>query len=160
MKGHGWRTRTVVSSDPAVVDGREKVSWVRRYICNACGVVIQVTPEGILKRILYALEAIIRAWLAVMEKPLGEGLTEEESCERHGRTLLQEESGRGGAPRWRALSRWASRIEAWWPGRAVAGSTWRERVRSLLSGFLVGGGGVDGLLVRALNAHLGGGAAM
>jgi hypothetical protein len=153
MRGHGQRSRAIVER------GTEKTSWVRRYRCNACGAIVQVGPEGILKGFLYTLQAIALAWVAVVKAPVGEGLSEDAAGDRHARGPLAVEKSRGGASRWRSLSRWASKIETWWPTRTVMGTTWRERVTSLLLGF-VGDGGLEDLADRALAAHLAGGAIM
>jgi len=124
-------------------------AWARRFRCTGCGAVCTVAPPGVLPRFLYSLYAIVKAWLLATPRPVGEGLDDAAVYARQGVDRLSAEGSRSGPPRWRSLPRWAGHIGAWWPGRAVAGSTWRQRVGSLLVGFTAEGDVTD----RALASH-------
>ena len=117
-----------------------------------------------LYRYLYSLAAILTAWLLAIRPALGDGLDQEAVYDRQGvdrRTgPPPPEKGRSGCRRWRSLMRWADQIEAWWPTRAVLGTTWSARAEGLLLGFLPGGDGRAGLRRRAITSHAGGGMAV
>lgn len=147
LHGHGARVRETV------LPGEERASiarvFVRRYRCTACGAVCSVQPPGVLPRFLYSLYAIVNAWLLGTPRPVGGGLEDAAVYARQGVDRLSPEPHRPGAVRWRSLSRWAGHIGLWWPGRAVAGVTWRQRVGSLLAGFTAEGDVTE----RALASH-------
>jgi hypothetical protein len=154
MHGHGARTRSGVlpGDDRAVI----RTVAVRRYRCTACGATCTVHPVGVLPRFLYTLYAIVNAWRLAMPRPVGEGLDDAAVYARQGVDRLSVEGSRSGPQRWRSLARWARHIGTWWPGRAIAGSTWRQRVGSVLVGFAAEGD----VTARALASHAACGAAM
>lgn len=149
LHGHGPRVRETV------VPGEERASiarvFVRRYLCTACTKTCTVHPAGVLPRFFYSLYAIVNAWLLSVPRPVGRGLGDAAVYARQGvDRCLAPEAHRPGPIRWRSLARWAGRIGGWWPGRAVAGSTWRQRVGSLLAGFTTEGDVTE----RALASHV------
>jgi hypothetical protein len=154
MHGHGSRRRSGVL--PGEEHGVITEIAVRRYRCTACGAVCTVHPAGVLPRFLYTLYAIVNAWRLATPRPVGSGLDDAAVYARQGVDRLSVEGSRSGPLRWRSLSRWAGHVGAWWPGRAAAGSTWRQRVGSLLVGFAAEGDVTE----RALASHATCGAAM
>jgi hypothetical protein len=159
LEGHGVRWRDVVV--PGEVPTLER-AWARRFHCERCGGVCIVGPPGVLPRYVYALTAILGAWFLAAARPVGDGLSDEAVYARTGVDRRKDggEPGRAGVRRWRSLRRWAGQLEAWWPTRPVPEGTWRERVASLLVGFLPGDEGRDGATRRAVVAHAAGGTAM
>lgn len=129
--------------------------------CDTC---CAVGPPDVVPRHLYALGAILTAWLLALAQPLGEGLDQVAVYARQGvdrrAGVSSAELRRSGRRRWRSLGRWAARIETWWPARPVMGTTWRQTAHALLVGFVAGGGGRDGLRSRALAAHASSGCGM
>jgi len=164
LHGHGIRGRLVVFANDD--DGRATLGfvWTRRFRCRGCGVCCAVGPPGVLLRYQYSLDAIVTAWLLAIARPLGEGLDQLAVYARQGvdrvAGVTSAEARRSGRRRWRSLSRWASRIAAWWPGRVAGGRTWRDRAHALLVGFVAGGGGRVGLRARAVTGHAVRGAAV
>lgn len=154
LHGHGIRVRSGVfpGGDRAVIG---EIA-VRRYRCTACGATCTVHPACVLPRFAYTLYAIVNAWRLAMGRPVGEGLDDVAVYARQGVDRLSAEGSRSGPVRWRSLARWAGHVGAWWPGRTVAGSTWRQRVGSLLVGFAAEGD----VTARALASHAACGAAM
>jgi hypothetical protein len=163
--GHGTRDRT------AVLPGRHwqgpariVVVVARRFVCTECGTTITVLPRGILPRHLYSLFAIVHAWWLATAAPLGCGLDDRAVCARQGvdRLPMATERHRTGRRRWSSLARWATKIGVWWPTVAVAGTTWRARVATLLIAFVAGAGEAlaAGIVGRAVRRHAGDGAAM
>jgi hypothetical protein len=138
LHGHGLRDRELVLPG----EGRARLLrvWVRRFRCTACDSTCSVLPPGALPGQLYSLVAILTAWWLGARRPLGEGLDDGAVYARQGVDRLTPERHQNGRLRWRSLVRWASRIEAWWPGHVVAGSTWRRRVEGLLTGLIATGG--------------------
>lgn len=164
---HGHGVRMVMMVLPGKHwQGRAQIVWVavRRFRCKRCGAVVAVYPPGVLPRHLYSLLSIVAAWWHGVGPPLGEGLDDEAVYARQGvdRWPAGPEGHRTGRRRWRSLARWAAKISAWWPGRAVAGSTWRAQVASLLAGFAAEAGeaGLAGVLARAVASHAGAGTVM
>lgn len=154
LHGHGTREREAVL--PGQDRARLVTVMVRRFQCTACEATCTVRPEGVLAGLAYTLLAIVNAWRLASRRPVGEGLDDAAVYAHQGVDRLSPEGGRGGATRWRSLARWADQIGVWWPARAVAGSTWRQRVGSLLAGFIAEGD----LTERALASHAACGAAM
>lgn len=146
LHGHGLRDREVVL--PGLESARLLRVWVRRFRCTACTATCSVLPPGVLPGHLYSLFAILKAWWLGARRPVGEGLGDGPVYARQGVDRLTPERHQRGRPRWRSLVRWAARIDAWWPGRAVTGVTWRHRVEGLLAGLLAVG--VDDWLVHAV----------
>lgn len=163
LHGHGLRWRWVVLP-PVRKKGRVRQvrCWVRRYRCTACGCCHSVLPEGVLPRYNYGLAVMVAAWLAAAPRPLGQGEAELAVWALLGLDRPRPERHRSGASRWRSLSRWAQRIPSWWPGRSASGSTWRQRVASLLAGFTVEARSaeLEQVVATALGAHAAWGAAM
>lgn len=170
MHGHGVREILVVIP-PRHWQGVARLVPVplRRFRCNRCGATITVHPHGVLPRCAYSLFAIVFAWWSACRPPMGQGLDDAAVYALQGVDRPtpgpEPESrlrARSGVRRWRSLARWAAKIGEWWPGRAVAGATWRERAASLLVGFAAEAGGADvgRLLTRAVAGHAGAGAAM
>jgi hypothetical protein len=164
---HGHGVREVLAVMPGRHwQGRARIVGVavRRFRCKQCGAVVAVYPPGVLPRHLYSLLAVVAAWWHRVEPPLGGGLDDEAVYVRQGvdRWPQGTEEHRTGRRRWRSLARWAAKVGAWWPGRAVAGSTWRARVASLLAGFAAEAGeaGLSGVMARAVASHVGAGAVM
>ncbi|MGH6690384.1 MAG: hypothetical protein ACREF4_06875 [Gammaproteobacteria bacterium] len=157
LHGHGIRLRSVVLANDSEGSATLGVVWTRRYRCRGCGVCCSVSASGVLPRFQYSLDAIVTAWLLVIAVPLGEGLDQLAVYARQGVDRVagvpSAEARRSGRRRWRSLSRWASRIEAWWPGQAVGAGAWRERAHALLVGFVAGGGGRAALRARAVAVH-------
>jgi hypothetical protein len=163
--GHGSRdVQVVVPGENWLGKARMMIVACRRFLCKKCGATPMLYPAGVVPRYLYSLLAILAAWWFSVEPPVGEGLDEEEVYARQGVDRLQSgpEKNRTGKRRWPSLSRWAARIESWWPGRAVVGNTWRARVSSLLAGFSAEASeaGFTGVLTRAVSSHASAGAAM
>lgn len=138
--------------------------WSRRFRCVRCDTCCAVGPPGVVPRHLYALGAIVTAWLLALARPLGDGLDQVAVYARQGADRRggggDAEPGRAGRRRWRSLGRWAARIETWWPTRPVTGATWRQAAQVLLVGFVAGGDGRDGLRSRAIAAHASSGCSM
>ena len=136
--------------------------WVRRYRCTACDRCQSVHPEGVLSHHAYGLALIVAAWLATAPPPLGRGQAELAVWALLGLDRPTPEKHRSGPGRWRNLSRWSKQIPVWWPGRSASGSTWKQRVSSLLTGFSVEARSLDPEAVAtvALGAHAAWGAAM
>jgi hypothetical protein len=155
--GHGKRWRLVV-----MPGARALRVWTWRFLCQRCGCTCSVSPDDVLARHRYALSAILTAWFLGVARPIGDAKADEEVYALVGvdRRLPGPEAMRSGCARWRSLGRWAARIEAWWPARAVVGSSWRQRATSLLSGFLPGDGERGAAIRRAVAAHTAGGTAM
>jgi hypothetical protein len=162
--GHGVRIVVVVIPGKHWHRAQLVTVEVRRFRCKRCGSVVVVRPPGTLPRHLYSLFSIVSAWWQSLAPPGGEGLDDEAVNARQGVDCwpVGPEEHRTGRRRWRSLARWAAEIGAWWPGRAVAGSTWRARVASLLAGFAAEAGeaGLAGVLARAVASHAGAGAVM
>jgi len=163
LHGHGLRWRMVVL--PPGKKGKKARwlrCWVRRYRCTACRCCQSVHPEGVLPHHAYSVALIVAAWLATVPPPLGQGQAELAVWALLGLDRPTPERHRAGAPRWRNLSRWAGQIPAWWPGRSASGSTWRQRVSSLLTGFVAEARSLEPEAVAAvaLGAHAAWGAAM
>jgi hypothetical protein len=136
--------------------------WTWRFLCRRCGATCTVSPEEVIARHRYALNAIVTAWFFAAARPVGEGKADAAVYALVGvdRRLPGPEAHRGGKARWRSLGRWATRIAIWWPARPVVGHTWRLRAAALLTGFLPGDGGRDDAVRRAIVAHTAGGTAM
>lgn len=165
FQGHGVRMLSVVLPPEPGSERAQLIDLpVRRFKCVDCGAVVAIYPPGVVPRCLFTLFAIVTAWCLSLRTPLGGGLTEEAVCGRQGvdRFPVGGETNRSGRRRWRSLSRWTARIGEWWPGRIVTGSTWRERISSLLTGFLAESDteGMGGIVARAVEAHASSGAAM
>ena len=163
LHGHGLRWRMVVLPPVKKSKAARWVRcWVRRYRCTACGCSHSVHPEGVLAHCAYSIGLIVAAWLATAPAPLGRGQAELAVWALLGLDRPTRERRRAGAPRWRTLSRWARKIPAWWPGRSASGSTWRQQVSSLLTGFVVEARSSEPEAVAtvALGAHAAWGAAM
>jgi len=113
-----------------------------------------VLPPGVLPCHLYSLMAIVRAWVLVAAEPVGQGVDDPLAYAVQGRK--QATSWTKPWPyRWRSLDRWASRIEAWWPGRAATDC------HALLVGFVSeAGDDLHAILGRATASHVRCGAAM
>lgn len=142
---------------------------LRRFRCTRCGATITIHPKGLLPRLAYSLFAIVFAWWSACKPPIGQGRDDPAVYALQGVDRVtpgpERDSrlrARSGVRRWRSLARWAAKIGEWWPGRAVAGTTWRERVASLLTGFAAEAGGADigRLLARGVASHAGAGAPM
>lgn len=163
--GHGSRDiQLVVPGEDWKGKARMLLLSCRRFLCKKCGATQIVYPKGVVPRHLYSLLAILTAWWFSVEPPLGKGLEEQEVYARQGVDRLKSgpEKNRTGKRRWASLSRWATKIDLWWPGRIVLGNTWRARVSSLLAGFAAEAreAGLPGMLARAVASHVGAGAAM
>jgi hypothetical protein len=118
-------------------------------------------PRGLLPRHAYSLFTIVLAWwLSGQRGAHDEAVYALLGVDR--RRPGPESRHRTGRRRWRSLARWARRIGEWWPGRAVAGTTWRERVASLLAGFAAEAREADlvGVIGRAVASHVDAGAVM
>jgi len=169
MHGHGVRHVVVVIPPPHWQGvARLVTAPLRRFLCTRCGTTVTVHPRGVLPRCAYSLFAIVFAWWSACKPPIGQGRDDPAVYALQGvdRAVSNEPNAkpesvhRSGRPRWRGLARWAAKIREWWPGRAVAGTTWRERVGSLLAGFAAEAGGADiaRVLIHAEASHAGRGA--
>jgi len=136
--------------------------WVRRYRCTTCGRCQSVHPEGVLAHYTYGLALVVAAWMATVPAPLGQGQAELAVWALLGLDRPTLEKHRSGPGRWRNLSRWSKRIPGWWPGRSASGSTWKQQVSSLLTGFVAEARSLEPAAVAtvALGAHAAWGAAM
>gem|GEM_PF-4093823 len=154
LHGHGKRVRSVVLPAVPGDDRRVGLCWARRYRCTRCDHVPTVLPPGVLPCHLYSLMAIVRAWVLVAAEPVGQGVDDPLAYAVQGRK--QATSWTKPWPyRWRSLDRWASRIEAWWPGRAATDC------HALLVGFVSeAGDDLHAILGRATASHVRCGAAM
>jgi len=161
MHGHGCRQRGVALSQPGAIGPVLLWIWVRRFRCRACGATCTVLPPGVLARYLYALASIVHAWWLSLAPPLGGGLSDQEVYAHVGvdRLCGDAEVNRTGQRRWRSLARWASKLSQWWPTTAVAGTSWRERIGSLLTGFAAqAGGALEAVVEATVAGHVGRGA--
>lgn len=161
MHGHGCRQRIVALSRPGAARAELLRIWVRRFRCRACGGTRTVLPPGVLRRYLYALASILRAFWLAIPPPLGAGLADVAVYAQVGVDRLSRdvERHRTGRRRWRSLARWASKLTLWWPTAAIAGTSWRSRTQSLLTGFVAVAGGAQAAVVEAgLARHVGRGA--
>ena len=154
--GHGARSHDVVVPGDTPMLARV---WVRRFLCRRCGQTCSVSPLGCLPRHIYTLAAIVTAWFLAAERPVGDGLDDEEIYDRVGvdRRAAGQEPGHSGRRRWRSLRRWLRLAPRWWPTRPIAGATWREQAAALVVGFIPGEGGREGATRRAVSAHVAGG---
>jgi hypothetical protein len=163
LHGHGVRWRMVVLP-PGNEDKQARWCrcWVRRFRCTACGCCHSVLPEGVLLHHAYGLAVIVAAWMASVPPPLGQGHAELAVWALLGLDRPTPEKHRSGPGRWRSLSRWTRQFAAWWPGRSASGSTWKQRVSSLLTGFVAEARSLEPAAVTtvALGAHAAWGAAM
>ena len=165
LHGHGVRRR-LVAVPPRRWIGAARLLEVpaRRFRCTRCGTTCTVLPRGVLPRHLYSLFAIVFAWWLAVSPPLGVGLGDDAVYARQGvdRLTVGAETHRTGRRRWRSLARWAAKLGYGWPTRAVAGSTWRARVASLLASFVAEAGEVTAAAVIscAVRGHVGSGVAM
>ncbi len=116
LHGHGIRLRNVLVP-PALDDGRPTLEecWSRRYKCQNCQAVLTVLPVGVMPRFLYSAFAILSALFLVAERPIGEGLTDEEAYDRQGMNPIRGWNVMSENYRWRSIGRWVARIETWWP---------------------------------------------
>jgi len=134
LHGHGLRDRAVVLPPAPHKHTAQLVRiWVRRFRCTACKATCTVLPPGVLPGHLYSLWAIVWAWFLAARPPIGEGKDDGAVYAQQGVDRLTPEQHHYGRPRWRSLARWATRLETWWPSRAVVGSNWRQRTISFLA---------------------------
>ena len=109
---------------------------------------------GVLPRFLYSAIAIVAAFFATAQAPLGDGLSDKNAYKKHG--MLKIVQWPKVCPyRWRSLDRWASRISDWWPDRPAT------TVQALLIGWTAEAGAeLHARLARAIASHARWGAAM
>jgi len=154
LHGHGVRTRGVVL--PGLGDDlpRTGTCWTRRYRCIRCEALVTVLPPGVLPHMLYSLLAIVRAFILVVEEPIGQGVDHETAYRCQGRWPTMRWT-KPWPYRWRALGRWAARIQQWWPGRVAT-----DLSTLLVGGITEAGDDLCALLGWAVASHVRCGAAM
>ena len=156
VQGHGAPARQVVVG-AATEEARGEVGecWTRRYLCAVCSRTMTVTPQGILARHLYSLNAIVSALLLVTVEPVGDGISDLDAYGRQG-MYAKPGSQEPERYRWRSLGRWARRAAQWWPDHGGTG------VEALLVSFVErsGGGSRSGMIEVAVSTHVQWGGAM
>ena len=102
MHGHGCRQRTVALSRPGAARAELLRIWVRRFRCRVCAATRTVLPPGVLRRYLYALGSIVRAWWLAIAPPIGAGLCDHAVYAHVGEDRLRRgtERHRTGQRRW------------------------------------------------------------